>query len=386
MSDNNNCPVKLLLAKKDILRCSKCPYIPFIELNEKNNNILVTSICQNNHKEEKPLKTYIEQLKTQNQNISFTCSVCKIQKKEKDILSTINYCLNCKNYICDKCKSAHEKEKSHQIILVKDLNSICPKHQKRFFSFCKNCHINICSHCLEEHESHNTEQLSKVIIEQKEIEKYKNLIKASENHINLIQNIMNTIINELKEKIDNLQKLHKGYEEINNLEIKFAKEIISTYQIEDNNKNMNYQIIINLRNNLKFSFVEIPRTGNSFIKAFKLEDYFQSGMNNILFTRKSGERRNSNLPKVIAALICNFENKNEEQKIYCLKLRDNIKYPGNIGYEIKSVTNEPFSIQLAFGGKIYTLQNEKKFTDDMLMSTLSKFYKLLRPVKPIIKK
>ena len=109
-------------------------------------------------------------------------------------------------------------------------------------------------------------------------------------------------------------------------------------------------------------------------------------MNNILFTRKSGERRNSNLPKVIAALICNFENKNEEQKIYCLKLRDNIKYPGNIGYEIKSVTNEPFSIQLAFGGKIYTLQNEKKFTDDMLMSTLSKFYKLLRPVKPIIKK
>ena len=37
------CPVKLLLAKKDIIRCPKCPYIPFIEVKQKENNIIILS-------------------------------------------------------------------------------------------------------------------------------------------------------------------------------------------------------------------------------------------------------------------------------------------------------------------------------------------------------
>ena len=142
---------------------------------------------------------------------------------------------------------------------------------------------------------------------------------------------------------------------------------------------------MNVRNNLKFSFTEIPKSEKTFIKAFKFQEYIKNNLSHILYIR-SNQIKINNIQNVIATLICSFENNNDEQKLYCMKLKDNIKFPGNIGYEIKSVTNEPFSIQLAFGGKIYTLQNEKKFTDDMLMSTLSKFYKLLRPVKPIIKK
>ena len=381
-SSLNNCPVKLLLAKKDILRCSKCPYTPFVELTEKNNNVIVVSLCQNNHKEEKSLKAYLDQIKNQNQNQSFTCSICKVQKKDKDIISSMNYCINCKNYICEKCKGSHEKDKSHNVTLLKDLNSICPKHQKRFFRFCVNCKSNICTHCLEEHESHNTEQLSKVAIPSNEIEKYKNLIKTAENHISSIQNFMNTLLNELKDKIDNLQKLEKQYEELNNLEIKFAKEMISTYQIEDNGKNMNYQIVHNLRNNLRFSFVEISKNGNAFLKGYKLEEYFTSGLNNVILTRRNVERKKS-FSSVIAALICNFEHQSEEQKLYCLKLRDNVRYPGNIGYEIKSVKDQPFSIKCAVGGQFYLLQNEKNFSMDTMKITLAKFYKLLPGIKRI---
>ena len=204
----------------------------------------------------------------------------------------------------------------------------------------------------------------------------------AENHISSIQNFMNILLNELKEKIDNLQKLEKEIEDLNNLEIKFAKEMISTYQIEDNGKNMNYQIIHNLRNNLRFSFVEISKNGNAFLKGFKLEEYFNSGLNNVILTRRNIERKKS-IPNVIAALICNFENQSEEQKTYCLKLRDNVRYPGNIGYEIKAVKDQPFSIKCAVGGKFFLLQNEKNFSLDTMRVTLAKFYKLLPPIKRI---
>ena len=45
-------------------------------------------------------------------------------------------------------------------------------------------------------------------------------------------------------------------------------------------------------------------------------------------------------------LICFFETKNEEQKAYCIKLKDNFKSEKIIRFEIKSLQNVPFKIQL----------------------------------------
>jgi hypothetical protein len=89
----------------------------------------------------------------------------------------------------------------------------------------------------------------------------------------------------------------------------------------------------------------------------------------------------NNIQNVIATLICSFENNNDEQKLYCMKLKDSIKFPGNIGYEIKSVKEQNFSIKLVIGDKVFFLQNEKNFSDSMMNKTLENLYQILNQVR-----
>ena len=44
-------------------------------------------------------------------------------------------------------------------------------------------------------------------------------------------------------------------------------------------------------------------------------------------------------------LICFFEPNNEQQKMYCLKLKDNFHHEHSIRYEIKSTADNKFAIQ-----------------------------------------
>ena len=366
----SSCPVKFLLAKKDIICCSKCPFIPFIELKEKDNNIIVSLICQNQHKEEKDIYTFLNDIKNIRPNKN-TCEKCNQLQNNKT--NPISYCLNCNLILCDKCKSLHQID--HSIIFKRNINSHCIKHLKKFKAYCINCNLNLCNECIEEHESHKTVDLNKNLIQEEEIERYKKLIKTSENHLSNIQNTFNSMINMIKIKIENLQKLIKQYIIINNLEIKFAKEIISIYQNEESVKNINYQIIMNVRNNLRFSFAEIPKNDNIFKQSLKFEEYLLSN-NNILYIKKKFKKNIKN--NVIASLICNFSNKENEQRKYCLKIKDNIKYPGDIGYEMKSYKEDLFSIELDIKGKKYILQNEKIYTKEMMEKTINKLYYLLK--------
>ncbi len=59
----------------------------------------------------------------------------------------------------------------------------------------------------------------------------------------------------------------------------------------------------------------------------------------------------SNLP----TLICYFENGNEEQKNYCLALRDSYQHEKSIKYEIRS-SLENFSIRLRIKNVIHEIQ------------------------------
>ena len=77
-------------------------------------------------------------------------------------------------------------------------------------------------------------------------------------------------------------------------------------------------------------------------------------------------------------LICFFETKNEEQKAYCIKLKDNFKSEKIIRFEIKSLQNVPFKIQLKIKNKIHDLQTEYSNEDDKMNETLQKAYELLK--------
>ena len=77
-------------------------------------------------------------------------------------------------------------------------------------------------------------------------------------------------------------------------------------------------------------------------------------------------------------LICFFETKNEEQKAYCIKLKDNFKSDKTIRFEIKSLPNVPFKIQFKKDGKITDLQTEYSNEEEVMKETLQRAYDLLR--------
>ena len=63
------------------------------------------------------------------------------------------------------------------------------------------------------------------------------------------------------------------------------------------------------------------------------------------------ETRNSNLP----VLMCFFQIGNDEQKEFCIKLKDSCSHQKSIRYEIRE-SNEPFSIKLKLGNNIYNIK------------------------------
>ena len=79
----------------------------------------------------------------------------------------------------------------------------------------------------------------------------------------------------------------------------------------------------------------------------------------------------------LPALLCFFETGNEEQKQYCLKLKDNFQHERAIRFEIKSSPGVNFSIKFKLKGKIHDIQNEFDSTEFTMNQTLEKMYKIL---------
>ena len=80
-------------------------------------------------------------------------------------------------------------------------------------------------------------------------------------------------------------------------------------------------------------------------------------------------------PKNIPSLLCDFEKGNDEQKLYCLKIKDNFRHKKTIRYQIKSA--EEFSIKFKLKGKIYNIQNSYDNSEEAMNKTLQDIYTLL---------
>ena len=79
-------------------------------------------------------------------------------------------------------------------------------------------------------------------------------------------------------------------------------------------------------------------------------------------------------------LICFYESGNEEQKEYCIKLKDNFKHEKTINYEIESIPKVPFGIKIAYNNKIQDLQKEFDDSEDAMFETLRKAYQFLAKI------
>ena len=85
------------------------------------------------------------------------------------------------------------------------------------------------------------------------------------------------------------------------------------------------------------------------------------------------ESKDKNLP----TLLCEFEINNEEQKKYCLDLRDRFNHDKIIRFEIKSMDGTNFSVKFKIKGKIYDIQNIFENSEEAKNNALQQMYDLL---------
>ena len=82
----------------------------------------------------------------------------------------------------------------------------------------------------------------------------------------------------------------------------------------------------------------------------------------------------ANLP----TLICTFEPKNQAQKQYCIKLKDNFNYPTSVKYEIRAYAGSTFNILLVIQGKNHSIQTTLNESDENeVKNNLQKIYDIL---------
>ena len=88
---------------------------------------------------------------------------------------------------------------------------------------------------------------------------------------------------------------------------------------------------------------------------------------------------NKNLPKILMV----FEEGNDQQQAYCLKIKENFRYPKDVLYDIKSVINETFSIKLKIKNNIYDIQTSFNDSDIDMKNALQNMYDLLNKYENI---
>ena len=80
---------------------------------------------------------------------------------------------------------------------------------------------------------------------------------------------------------------------------------------------------------------------------------------------------------ILPVLLCFCEANNEEQKSYCIKLRDIFQHNEPIRYQFQSAPEVKFKIFFILNNKTYIIQDIFDDSEEALNESLNKIYKLL---------
>ena len=242
----------------DIPRCPDCNLICSLKLNYKEGNPMINYECENEHKGNILLKEYMNKYN----KFSLLKEKCKdCEKNQKEIKGDFFYCSKCNKFICYDCALNHPYGEKHNIILFQRYDSLCKIHSNTYSFYCIKCKKNLCIYCKSKHEFHDLIDLSKFNYSEESKNKLEEEMKNIEIKIKNLDIIKKNIINE----IDKIK-------ESSELEMKFIKILLYTYKYEENQNNLNYNIIQNLKNfekifksNKIFIYERVYEEGNKYI-------------------------------------------------------------------------------------------------------------------------
>ena len=162
-----------------LFKCFECPKAISLTVNKENNTVQI--ICENQHKNELRIDSFISVKKI----FKYICKKCKNE------LTNLNYCVQCKSIFCDKClfelnaSSIHDK--NHCIVNEVEINSLCPTHRKRLSHFCLTCRKNICKKCTFMHNTHELVLIKNEIVDRNNVNQIKQLLNIEKKIISTIE-------------------------------------------------------------------------------------------------------------------------------------------------------------------------------------------------------
>ena len=218
----------------NIPRCPECILIASFKLHYKEGKPIINYFCENNHNGDISLDEYMQKYNN-NSLLKQKCEECN--KNQNEVKGEFSYCCKCNKFLCHSCITNHLNIENHNSINYNRYDSYCKIHSHFFCFYCLKCKKNICIYCKAKHESHELIDLSNFNYNEESKKKLEENMKNIEKKIIDLDIIKEEIISE----IDKLKKS-------NELEMKFYKLLIYTYKFEDNQNNINYNVIQNLKN------------------------------------------------------------------------------------------------------------------------------------------
>ena len=247
----------------NITRCIECNLICSLKLNYKEGKPFINYECENDHKGNISLKEYINNFNKYSISKE-KCNDCG--KTQKEIKGDFFYCSKCQKFLCSLCQINHPYGGKHNIINYKRYDSICKLHSNTYCFYCIDCKKNICGYCQLSHKNHELINLPEFNYSEEKINKLIEEIKILENKIKNLDIIKEKVIEEINK-----------LKESNELEMKFIKILFNCYKYEENQNNLNYNVVQNLKD---------------FEKQFKLnglekyEKIYEEGNRYLLFLQK----------------------------------------------------------------------------------------------------
>ena len=240
--------------------------------------------------------------------------------KEKEIYKC-NKCksdsITCKCRVCQKiyCSSCsiydeHIKENNENSIIINNIQK-CLEHNYQKNNYCINCKEYLCETCAEnaEHNKHTVKELFNEMPTKNQINEMKNRIKHYDKLINLINECTKDTLQDFYQKIENLKQ-----------NILNEKNMIQKLIQHFNTNYMNYYYLLNFQTLYEYT----KSFNNDALEEFYLEKSLKN-KNNLLmkyFTEKQDNINNDNIP-ITNSYLKKILDKSWKQKIL-EKINDNL--------------------------------------------------------------